>query len=60
MRLELYAHPVRIPADGAGVGAVVGLGEGKNVGVAVVVGVVVAVAANQIDLPTAGTTRILP
>ncbi len=62
-----YAHPVRIPAAGGGVGTVVRLGEGKDVGVAVVgvavVGVAVvgvAVAASQIDLPTVGTTRILP
>jgi hypothetical protein len=59
-----YAHPVRIPAAGGGVGAVVRLGEGKDVGVAVVgvavVGAAVAVAASQIDLPTVGTTRILP
>ncbi len=46
-----YAHPVRIPAAGGGVGAVAGLGEGKNVGVAVVgvavVGAAVAAAPNQ-------------
>ncbi len=69
-----YAHPVRIPAAGGGVGTVVRLGEGKDVGVAVVgvavvgvavagvavVGVAVVGAASQIDLPTVGTTRILP
>jgi hypothetical protein len=53
-----YTHPVRIPAAGGGVGAVVGLGEGKNVGVPVV-GAAVAVTATQIGLPTACTTRIL-
>jgi hypothetical protein len=68
MHLVLTPIPVRIPAAGGGVGAVVRLGEGKRVGVAVVgvavvgvavVGVAVAVAAHQIDLPTVGTTRIL-
>ncbi len=52
-----YAHPVRIPAAGGGVGTVVRLGEGKDVGAAVVGA---AVAASQIDLPTVGTTRMLP
>ncbi len=46
-----YTHPVHIPADGAGVGAVAGLAEGKNVGGAVVgvavVGAAVAAAPNQ-------------
>jgi hypothetical protein len=49
MQLVRTPNPVRIPAAGGGVGAVVGLGEGKSVGVAVVgvavVGVAVAVAA---------------
>ncbi len=63
MHLVLTPIPVRIPAAGGGVGAVVRLGEGKSVGVAVVgvavvgvavVGVAVAVAAHQIDLTHGG------